>query len=304
MNCIIGSNGFLGKQLVNVIKSIGEEYLTIPNSSSLDLLDRNKFKNFLKGRDITKIFNCAAFVGGIAFGYKYPVGMLDKNMIMTSNIYNALKHYPNIRIINPISNCSYPGNHEEFCEDKYWNGELHDSVKFYGFSRKAVIIYSDAYKEQYNIKSINLCFSNMNGPNDHFDVHRSHALGAIIKKICDAQKDKLNKITIWGDGTPIREWTYVEDAARVMLEYSNYDTEKNLINIGVGKGISIKELANLICEESGYDGSIIYDDSKPNGAKCKIMNVVDNEFNFTELRHGIKKTIEWYKKNNHENNPR
>ena len=101
---------------------------------------------------------------------------------------------------------------------------------------------------------------------------------AIIKKICDAQKDKLNKITIWGDGTPIREWTYVEDAARVMLEYSNYDTEKNLTNIGVGKGISIKDLAHMICEESGYEGSIIYDNSKPNGAKCKIMNVVDNEF--------------------------
>ena len=143
----------------------------------------------------------------------------------------------------------------------------------------------------------------MYGPEDHFDEERSHALGAIVKKVVDAKKSNEKKVTLWGTGTPIREWLYVEDGATALIKAIKLNEGHQLFNVGVGKGISVKELANLIKTKAGWDGEFIYDDSKPDGVLEKKVDGTKgkNYLNWmpeTDLTNGIQNTIDWYIKNN------
>ena len=206
--------------------------------------------------------------------------------------------------INPISNCSYPGHlTKDFQERDWWDGELHESVLTYGFVRKASWVQGWAYFKQYGMESIHLILPNMYGPGDHFEEKRSHALGALIKKITDAKIEKKPEVIVWGTGTPVREWLYVEDAADVLIKSISIMPTIYPINIGVGKGISVKEMAELIKNIAGYKGKLIFDPTKPDGAPHKTMNNSRMIKHFmgwqppTSLKNGIGNTVNWYIKN-------
>lgn len=294
-----GGNGFLGRRVVWKLREKGL------NSISLSLRDGIDFRNFEQTKRLFEkekfdvVINCAAFVGGIQFGYERLGEMFFNNILMSTNLMEASRLTGAKRFVNPISNCTYPEQLRELKEDEWWNGPLHESVLVYGFARKASWTQSWAYYKQYGFITLNLILPNMYGPGDHFDEVRSHALGALIRKFVEAKRKNISSVTVWGTGKPVREWLYVDDGAEALVRALELEPTVEPINIGVDKGISITELAKMIKEIVGYQGEIILDASKPDGAQCKIMNVAKMKriFNWapqTGLKEGIKKTVQWY----------
>ena len=228
--------------------------------------------------------------------------MLSKNSLIAMNIYKASNDNAVKKLINPISNCAYPAEFTTYKEENIFNGPPDKSVFNYALSKRLFIQLGQAYFDQYTFSSANVVLSNMYGPGDHFYAERSHALGAIIKKICDAKINNLNTVEIWGTGKPIREWLYVEDGARSLIKSINIPNGHHLFNVGVEKGISIKDLAEIIKHEVGWDGEFNYDQSKPDGVLEKKVDgtkgkeILEWEVS-TELRMGIRNTVDWYNKN-------
>jgi GDP-L-fucose synthase len=300
MILVTGSSGFLGINLCNQLRELNIPFTETSLSKGTDLMNLDETRSLFSVVKPSIVINCAAFVGGIEYGYKYPLELLENNILMSINLYKAASEYGVKKIINPISNCVYPKNKFVFIEEELWDGELHESVEFYGFSRKTLLMLSKAYKITYGITSINLIMSNMYGPHDHFDESRSHALGALMSKIHEA-KDKNNPfVEVWGSGKPIREWLYVSDAVDFLVESISLDFPVNILNIGHGIGISIIDLASKIQSIVGFKGTFKFDVSKPDGAVEKTMDSnksksIFKKNYFTPIDEGIKVTYEWFK---------
>lgn len=306
MNVFVpGGTGFLGSHVIKKLETLHIPHFSSSLTKGTDFRDYKQTKKIFKEHEFDTVINCAAFVGGISWGYEKPGEMYLNNIQMNTNLMEAARRYKIKRFINPIANCSYPGQlTQEFSEDQWWDGPLHDSVLTYGFVRKASWVQAWSYNKQYGMEFVNLLLPNMYGPGDHFDEKRSHALGALIKKICDGKLEGKKEIVIWGSGTPIREWLYIEDAVDALIRSMGMVSPTiEPINIGVGKGISVKDMAFLIKEIAGYTGDLTFDLSKPDGAPYKTMNNKKMREYFmgwvppTSLRDGITKTVTWYMKN-------
>jgi GDP-L-fucose synthase len=218
---------------------------------------------------------------------------------MTLNLLEACHLFRVARLVNPISNCSYPGSAEFFKEDEYWDGPLHESVMVYGFVRKASWVGAWAYAKQYDLDVLNLIFSNMYGPGDHFEEERSHALGALIMKFVEAKKKNLPEVVVWGTGAPVREWLHVDDASEAMVRGLKAPRSESIVNVGIGKGVSIIEMANLIKSYVGFSGKIVLDTSKQDGAPYKTVDGRRGEELLgwkpsKDFHRGIEETINWY----------
>lgn len=299
---VAGGYGFLGKRVIKKLKERNISFITKSLRDGLDYKDYSQLKKFVKDENIDIILNCAAYVGGIQFGYKHPGEMFYNNMLMALNFLEISRELKIKRIVNPISNCAYPAKATLFKENEFWDGPLHESVFAYGFARKASWVGSWAYNKQYGTNWINLIFSNMYGPEDHFDEERSHALGALIMKMVKAKEENLPEVVIWGTGKPVREWLYVEDGAEAMIRAIEIESYSEIINIGRGKGIAIKDLAELIQKVVGYKGKLVFDISKPDGAPYKTVDgkLGEKLLNWKpqiDLKEGIKLTTDWYLKN-------
>lgn len=299
---VAGGHGFLGKRVIKKLKERNISFITKSLRDGLDYKDYSQLKKFVKDENIDIILNCAAYVGGIQFGYKHPGEMFYNNMLMALNFLEISRELKIKRIVNPISNCAYPAKATLFKENEFWDGPLHESVFAYGFARKASWVGSWAYNKQYGTNWINLIFSNMYGPEDHFDEERSHALGALIMKMVKAKEENLPEVVIWGTGKPVREWLYVEDGAEAMIRAIEIESYSGIINIGRGKGIAIKDLAELIQKVVGYKGKLVLDISKPDGAPYKTVDgkLGEKLLNWKpqiDLKEGIKLTTDWYLKN-------
>lgn len=302
MILVTGANGFLGKRVCRQLTALGKEFTTTSLSHGTDLRDSVATFNLFKKIKPRKILNCAAYVGGIQFGYKHSAELFHNNLLITLNLLSASRAFEVGRIVNPISNCAYPANATLFRESEFWDGPLHESVMVYGFVRKASWIGSWAYNQQYGLDVINLILSNMYGPEDHFEEERSHALGALIMKIVRAKKLGQPEVNIWGTGKPVREWLHVDDGAEAMIRALDARATSEPVNIGVGRGISIIDMATIISEIVKYDGLLKLDPSKPDGAPYKtvdgskgadLLNWRPNR----KLYDGVKNTIDWYIKN-------
>ena len=202
------------------------------------------------------------------------------------------------RIVNPISNCAYPGDATYFKEEEFWNGQLHESVMVYGHARKASWVGSWAYSRQFNLDVINLILSNMYGPEDHFEEERSHAFGALVMKIAEAHKNNSPSVSIWGTGKPLREFLYVDDLALSIKFIIENEIVESLINIGSGEEISILSLAEKIQNIIGYKGKLIFDSSKPDGNPRKLLDSsLINNYGWkssTTLDTGLRIAYDWF----------
>ena len=298
---VLGSNGFLGKNIREYFESnnYDGEIIYHEGKEDINLLNENKLSNFLGDVQPNVIINCAAFVGGISYGTKFPAKLLHDNSKMALNIFEtSVKHNVQM-LINPISNCAYPGYLNYYQEKNFWDGKPHESVFNYAFTRRLIVAMGDAYYSQYKLSSCNLVLSNMYGKHDHFEEERSHALGAIINKVFKAKVENKDSVVIWGTGNPIREWLYVEDGVRSLIKALNLEEGNYFFNIGVNKGITIKDLANKIASLINWTGNFEYDLSKPDGA---IEKRVDGENSLKYLQwkpevsldSGLKNTVEWY----------
>jgi GDP-L-fucose synthase len=305
---LTGSTGFLGRNVIELLNKDINNYKisTVSRKEGVDLLNYKKTYKYFKKIKPDIVIHCAARVGGIAYNALHPVEVFNDNTNIGLNVLKAtIESEANI-FINVMPNCTYPGEMEEYEESKWWDGPMHPSVLTYGLPRKMLWGACSAYCSKHtSFKPIHLILPNMYGPNDHFDITRSHALGALISKIVNAKKKGKGIVDIWGTGKPVREWLYIVDGAKAIMKtlmnLEKYESNE-IMNIGVTKGISIKDLAELIKQIVGWDGEFNYQTEKPDGAmkKVLIVNKMKKKLNWkpkTELREGIKQTIEWYKQN-------
>jgi GDP-L-fucose synthase len=306
MILVTGCTGFLGKRVCRQLESQGLPYLGISRQNGPDLRERRDTLAFFQDKQPRQVINCAAFVGGIQFGYKHPAELFQNNLLMTLNLLEAAHITKVIRLVNPISNCAYPGDATFFKEEEFWNGPLHESVMVYGFVRKASWMGAWAYAKQYGLDVINLILSNMYGPEDHFEEERSHALGALIMKIVRAKQTQQTQVFVWGSGKPVREWLHVDDGAEAMVRALKVAPSVDPINIGIGKGISIWEMATLIKDLVGYEGELVLDTSKPDGAPYKTVDGSrgTRHFGWTpnrDFKQGVAEAVLWYQEHGEKN---
>lgn len=304
MILVTGATGFLGKRVCRLLDKQGQAYTKTSLSMGVDLRNPDQTNRFFETHKIDQVLNCAAYVGGIQFGSKHPAELFQNNLLMTINILEAAKRFQVKRLVNPISNCAYPAQAKLFKEDEFWDGPLHESVMVYGFVRKASWIGSWAYQKQFGLDSVNLILSNMYGPEDHFEEERSHALGALIMKFVKAKKENLPHVVVWGTGSPVREWLHVDDGAEAMVRGLGIEPNNEIINVGVAEGISIKDLALLIKEAVGYEGDLVFDTTKQDGALYKTVDGSKGEAALgwkpqVKLEDGVRDTVAWYLQNGH-----
>ena len=298
---LVGSSGFLGKNVFEKINNDNDVHV-ISGKEDCDISNIDELRSYVDNLDFEYVINCAAFVGGIAYGYKYPAEMLSVNSKIANNIYEISKEKSVKMLINPIPNCVYPGHLDTYKEEDLWDGPPHESVFYYALAKRMSIALGSSYHAQHNLSSCSVIMSNMYGPNDHFEENRSHAMGALINKIYKAKLDKEKTVDVWGSGKQIREWLYVEDGADALIKCMDLSDGNYLFNIGVGKGISIIDLANLIKERVEWDGEFNLDTTKPEGVLEKKVDgsMGKDTINWSpkfSLDEGIKKTIEWYEEN-------
>ena len=301
---VVGSGGFLGSHVTEKLQN-NENYdvLEIVGKDQVDITNFDNLKLYLDSNKPEIVINCAAFVGGISYGFKYPAQMLLQNASMAINLYKACYENGVKRLINPISNCAYPGDIATYKEEDFFTGPPDESVYNYGISKRLYVQLGKSFSEEYNFSSANVVVSNMYGPNDHFDEERSHALGAIIKKVYEAKKNNFDEVVLWGTGRPIREWLYVEDGADALINSIQLNSGHHFFNVGVKKGISVLELAEIIKEELGWTGKFVLDTSMPDGVLEKKVDgtLGQKKLNWkpeVDLTTGIRKTVDWYINNN------
>ena len=298
---LVGSSGFLGKNVFKKINNDNEVHV-IKGKNDCDVSNIDEFRSYVNNLDFEYVINCAAFVGGIAYGYKYPAEMLSINSKIANNIYEISKEKSVKMLINPIPNCVYPGHLDTYKEENLWEGPPHESVFNYALAKRMSIALGSSYHSQHNLSSCSVIMSNMYGPNDHFEEKRSHAMGALINKIYTAKLNNEKTVDVWGSGKQIREWLYVEDGADALIGCMDLSGGNYLFNIGVGKGISIIDLANLIKERVEWDGEFNLDTTKPEGVLEKKVDgsmgkdIINWNPKFS-LDEGVKKTVEWYGEN-------
>tara|TARA_A100001234_G_scaffold133900_2_gene117429 strand:- start:2770 stop:3693 length:924 start_codon:yes stop_codon:yes gene_type:complete len=297
---VVGSKGFLGSWVKKMLLTdTNHEILEISGKESLDITKIEDLQNFVSKHKPEAIINCAAFVGGISYGYKYPARLLYENSKIALNLYEISRKNDVGILINPISNCAYPGHLTTYVESQFFDGPPHESVYNYGIAKRLSVDLGNGYFEQYKFSSANVVLSNMYGPEDHFDIERSHALGALVKKICDAKINNIQKVEIWGSGKPIREWLYVQDGANALIKSLDLEKGHHFFNVGVQKGISIIDLANTIKKIVNWDGEFFYNADKPDGVYEKKVDGSKGESKLNwmpdiDLEYGIEKTVEWY----------
>lgn len=302
MILVTGATGFLGKRVCRKLDERGLTYVKTSLTMGTDLRDKTQTLDLFERVKPEYVLHCAAYVGGIQFGLKHTAEMFSNNLLMTINLLEACHAYNVKRLVNPISNCSYPAKAKLFKEQEYWDGPLHDSVLIYGFARKASFVGAQAYAKQYGQDTVSIILSNMYGPEDHFEEERSHAMGALIMKMVKAKREGQAEVVVWGTGEPVREWLHIDDGAEAMARSMEIPATEELLNIGVASGISIRKMAEIIQKEVGYTGKLVFDTTKIDGDPYKTVDGSRAAKIFgwapeISLEQGIHDTVKWYMEN-------
>ncbi len=296
---VAGSTGLVGSAILDKFKKDGHNVVGI-NSKVVDLLDREATFSYLKDLRPDVIVDAAAKVGGIGANNKYPVEFLSENLRIQNNLMDAAHEAKVERFIFLGSSCIYPKNAQQPIKEEYLlTGPLEETNSAYAIAKIAGIEAIKSFRRQYGYKWISLMPTNMYGPGDNFDQETGHVLPALINKFVTAKESGIPSVTLWGTGSPKREFLFSSDLAdAVSIALEKYDDDLHL-NVGTGEDLTIKELADLISREVGYRGEIIWDHTKPDGTLRKVLDVSRmNNLGWkpkVELKDGIRKTIEYFK---------
>lgn len=299
--CVTGGDGFLGRHLVRKLKNRGYKNIFVPKIEEYDLTKLEDIKRMYDDSDADVVIHLAAVVGGIGANRENPGKFFYENAIMGIQLIEEarLKNISKFVILGTI--CSYPKFAPvPFKEEDLWNGYPEETNAPYGLAKKMLLVQSRAYREQYDFNSIVLLPVNLYGPGDSFDPKSSHVIPALIKKCIDAKEQNHNYITVWGTGKATREFLYVEDAAEGIILATEIYNSSEPVNLGAGFEISIKDLAELTVELTGFKGEIRWDSSKPDGQPRRMLDIkrAEEEFNFkskTDFRKGLCITINYYR---------
>ena len=300
---VTGGNGFLGKHVVSQLEDNGCKDIFIPTSKEYDLVKMENVIRLINDSSPDIIIHLAAKVGGIGANAANPASFFYDNLMMGVQLIEVARQSNVKKFVTIGTVCSYPKFAPvPFNEKDLWNGYPEETNAPYGLAKKMLLVQGNAYRQQYGFNSIFLLQVNLYGPRDNFNSDTSHVIPALIKKCVNALNNNDDKIVLWGDGSPTREFLYVEDAARaIILAAEKYDKPEPL-NSGSRHEISIKDLAETIAKLTGFKGEIVWDKTKPNGQPRRMLDTTraKEELGFTakvDLEAGLKKTIEWYLQN-------
>lgn len=299
---VTGGNGFLGSHLVKKLAKLKPKKIFVPDISKFDLRNYQSCIKAFKAADI--VIHLAGNVGGIGYNQNKPAELFDDNILMGVNSIRAAKKMGIKKFVALGTICAYPKiTPIPFKERDLWNGYPEETNAPYGLAKKMLLVQSQAYRQQYDFNSIFLLPVNLYGPGDNFSPKSSHVIPALIMKFCEAKKNNLKQVTIWGSGKPTREFLYVTDCVKaIILATEKYD-KPDPVNLGSGFEISIKDLAVLIAKLVNFDGKIVFDKTKPDGQPRRRLDVsrAQKEFGFkakTDFNSGLKKTIKYFLKLN------
>ena len=314
---VTGGAGFLGHFVVEKLKLRGSKEIIIPRIEQYDLTEIESISRLFDDLGIKKtrpankeeetpqsdviIIHLAALVGGIAANRERPADYFYANLMMGTQLMHEAWRRGVGKFVAIGTICAYPKfTPLPFKEENLWDGYPEETNAPYGLAKKMLLVQAQAYREQYDFNAVYLLPVNLYGPGDNFDLHTSHVIPALIRKCVEAQEKNVESIVVWGDGSPTREFLYVEDAAEgILLAAEHYDGCEP-VNLGSGQEISIKDLIQTISRLTGFSGELVWDTSKPNGQPRRVLDTsrAEQYFGFraqTDFEDGLRKTIDWFR---------
>jgi len=297
---VTGGGGFLGSQVVELLKTVLPQEIRVPRSKDFDLRQQSDCAEVVK--DITLVIHLAANVGGIGYNQTHTGKLFYDNLLMGVHMMEEARKAKVAKFVAIGTICAYPKfTPVPFKEENLWNGYPEETNAPYGLAKKMLLVQAQAYRQEYDFNAIYLLPVNLYGPGDNFDPSSSHVIPALIRKFVEAKQNKAKQVTVWGTGNPTREFLYVTDAARGILLASEKYNSPEPINLGSSFEISIKDLATKIKDVVGFEGKIVFDTTKPDGQPRRKLDVsrARDEFGFESeitFEEGLKKTVEWFKR--------
>lgn len=299
--CVTGGSGFLGGYVVQALRDRGCREVFVPRKAQFDLVQPDAVRRLYDEARPEIVLHLAARVGGIGANRAHPAQFFYDNLMMGVQLQHEGWRRGIEKFVGVGTVCGYPKHTPiPFREDDLWNGYPEETNAPYGLAKKMLLVQGQAYRQEYDFKSIFLLPVNLYGPGDNFDPESSHVIPALIRKCVDAQRDGASSITVWGDGSPTREFLYAADAAEgILLAAEHYD-DGEPVNIGSAYEISIRELVERVAAASGYHGCIEWDVTKPNGQPRRKLETsrARQQFGFearTSFTAGLQATVDWYR---------
>jgi len=302
---VTGGAGFLGSHVVDRLKAKGYHDLLIPRSAEFDLTREAEVARLYDKTKPHVVIHLAARVGGIGANREYPGSFFYDNLVMGVMLMEYARRNGVEKFVSVGTVCSYPKFAPiPFKETDLWDGYPEETNAPYGLAKKMQLVQAQAYRSQYGFNAIHLVPVNLYGPGDNFSRGTSHVIPAIVRKCVEARDAGSSSIAMWGDGSPTREFLYVEDAADGIVQATEAYDEPEPVNLGSGAEISIRDLVSLICDLTKYRGKIVWDTSMPNGQprRCLDVSRAERLFGFTAkigFSEGLRRTVAWYETQRH-----
>jgi len=300
---VTGGSGFLGSFVVEKLKQRGARNIFIPRSSEYDLRHPESITHMLQDHRANMIIHLAALAGGIGANRARPAEFFYDNLMMGVPLLHKAWEKNVEKFVAVGSVCSYPKYTPlPFKEENLWDGYPEETNAPYGLAKKMLLVQSQSYRQQYGYNSIYLMPVNLFGPRDNFDLETSHVIPALIRKAVEAGERGDKEMMVWGDGSPTREFLYVEDAADGIVTAAEKYNGDQPVNLGSGFEISIKDLVEMIVKMTGFEGQLVWQTDKPNGQPRRGLDVSRAKDYFgwsaqVPFEEGIRRTIEWYRNN-------
>jgi len=300
---VTGGSGFLGRHLMPAFASRGYRNVATFRSNQYDLTHEQDVERMLTAFQPEAIVHLAAVVGGIGANRMHPGSFFFKNLMMGALLLEHARRAGVRRFLSVGTICSYPKiTPVPFREEDLWNGYPEETNAPYGLAKKMLLVQSQAYRQEYGMDAVNVLLVNLFGPGDNFDPETSHVIPALIRKCVEAAESGAASLPVWGTGKATREFLYVEDAARGIVSAAERLKDSEPVNIGAGREIPIRELAEKIAALSGFKGDLVWDPSQPDGQPRRCLDVTRAKRLLgweatTALDDGLKRTIEWYRQN-------
>lgn len=301
--CVTGGAGFLGRNIVRKLQQRGAQDIFVPVIEEYDLTQPEAIHRMLESSRPDVIIHLAAQVGGIGANRARPAEFFYNNLMMGVMLMHQAWQSGVAKFVALGTICAYPKfTPVPFKEEDLWNGYPEETNAPYGLAKKMLLVQAQAYRQQYGYNAIFLLPVNLYGPGDNFNPATSHVIPALIRKCIEAQEAGLDEVVVWGDGSPTREFLYVEDAAEGVLLASERFDGPQPVNLGSGNEISIKNLLEMIVRLTGYTGQVVWDSSMPNGQPRRGLDIsrAKQYFGFNaqmSFEEGLRRTIEWYRQN-------